>query len=147
MKLYNGIWFDHRNSKISPSHVPSIILVYSFNKMIIMNVMIFTKYPISKFCRLSGIAKSPLPICRIHGHWPPSAADLSRHQFKGGEGARSCQRESLPIFRSNKSLRNFLKNNKDLMTRIIRPSSKKLKVSLGNPSKTSPLTDNPQKKI
>ena len=100
MYLDNGIWSDHRNSKISPSHVPSIILVYSFNKMIIMNVMIFTKYHISKFCRLSGIAKSPLPICRIHGHWPPSAADLSRHQFKGGEGARSCQRESLPIFRS-----------------------------------------------
>ena len=107
MYLDNGIWSDHRNSKISPSHVPSIILVYSFNKMIIMNVMIFTKYHISKFCRLSGMAKSPLPICRIHGHWPPSAADLSRHQFKGGEGARSCQRESLPIFRSNKSLRIF----------------------------------------
>ena len=115
--MYNGFWSYHRNSKISPS----IILVYSFSKMIIMNVMIFTKYPISKFCRLSGIAKSPFPpIWRIHGHWPPSAADLSRHQFKGGEGARSCQRESLPIFRSNKSLRNFLKNNKDLLARIIR---------------------------
>ena len=113
MKLYNGIWFDHRNSKISPS----IILVYSFNKMIIMNVMIFTKYHISKFCRLSGIAKSPLPICRIHGHWPPSAADLSRHQFKGGEGARSCQRESLPIFRSDEPNRNIPKR-----IRILHPA-------------------------